>query len=223
MQRFLAGALSYLAFLFCITIHEFSHAVSADRLGDDTPRRAGRLTLNPVPHMDVFGTVILPLIGIVTAGAVIGYASTPVDPSAMRPRRWGPALTVLAGPASNALLCVGAALLARVVPSILWPAVDSNALSPEASTIVTIIDGARIALVRVAVLSGVLAVFNLLPAGPLDGALFWRYAFPESSVTAALNSGAAFLGVLAVFIFVLAGPTFSAVEEVVSFLAGAGW
>lgn len=216
MRAFLSAALSYLVFLFCITIHEFSHALFADRFGDSTPRRAGRLTLNPLPHMDLFGTVLLPLLGIISAGAVIGFAQTPVDPSAMRPRRWGPALTVLAGPASNAVVCVGAALAAGILGK--WPVAGlAGGLSDDA---LSFVEGARMALLRVGVLSGVLAIFNLLPAGPLDGALFWRYSFPESSVTAVLSSPMIWLGILALFLFMLAGPTVAAVQAVVGFLAG---
>ncbi len=215
MRTFLGGALSYLVFLFCITVHEFAHAWTANRFGDPTPGRAGRLTLNPLPHMDPFGTVLLPLLGILTSGAVIGYAATPVDPSVMRPRRWGPALTVLAGPSSNFLVCLVAALAARALSS-------AAELASGAAGAGLFLEGARIAALRVGVLSGVLGVFNLLPAGPLDGALFWRHVFPQSSVTRALSSPTAWLAVLAVFVFVLAAPTYSAVARLVRAVAGIG-
>ncbi len=216
MRTFLDGALSYAVFLFCVTVHEFSHAFFADRFGDGTPRAAGRLTLNPLPHMDPFGTVLLPLLGIVSSGAVIGFASTPVNPDTMKPRRLGPALTVLAGPLSNAVLCLGAALGARSMAGV------SEALASAGSGegVYAFASGMRIALVRVALLSGMLAIFNLLPAGPLDGALFWRYTFPHSPVTAALNSGMVWIAVLAVFLFLLADPVFGAISSAVEFLAG---
>lgn len=216
MGAFFDRALSYLTFLFCITVHEFSHAVVAHSFGDDTPKRARRLTLNPLPHMDLFGTVLLPLLGIVASGAVIGYASTPVDPAAMRSRRLGPALTVIAGPVSNAVLCVLAALGARLAGMAIGA--TRNGSLPEIALL--FLDGSRVASIRVARLSGVLAVFNLLPAGPLDGALFFRYSFPKSPAAAALNSGLAWMVVIVVFLFVLAGPIYKGVSSVVALLGG---
>ena len=141
--------------LLAITLHEAAHGYAADRLGDDTARRAGRISLNPLRHVDAFGTILLPALLLLTrAPFLFGYAK-PVPVSFWRlnhPRR-DMVLVAAAGPGMNLLLALGAAFLyhgiewlpARVAP---WAAENLwNAL-----------------LINV-----VLAVFNMLPLPPLDG------------------------------------------------------
>jgi Zn-dependent protease len=137
-----------------LTVHEFAHAWMAWRLGDDTAARAGRLTLNPLPHIDPFGTILLPLVG-----APIGWAKpTPVDVSRVRRGIRTSTADILisaAGPVSNLLFAVVGSVvygcLARFAPGTL-----------EAPGVVILLE-------RLMLVNASLCVFNLLPIPPLDG------------------------------------------------------
>jgi len=135
-----------LAFLIAITIHEAAHAFVADKLGDPTPRIQKRLTLNPLAHIDLYGTVLIPLFLIfVSSPFIFGWAKpVPVDPYNLANPKKDSALISFAGPLTNILLATILALFMRFG---LW-----NELS--------------LALIRFNV---VLAVFNLIPIHPLDG------------------------------------------------------
>src|SRR5215471_13089895 len=100
--------------IVAIILHEISHGVVAYGFGDDTAKRAGRLTLNPIPHVDPFGSIVLPAMGALAGLLIIGYAKpVPLNPNRMRnPRRYM-LFVSLAGPASNMLLMIGAALATR--------------------------------------------------------------------------------------------------------------
>ncbi|HEX9050107.1 MAG TPA: site-2 protease family protein [Anaeromyxobacter sp.] len=151
-----AGAvLNLIVLLLSLTFHEFFHAWSAWHLGDDTAARAGRLTLNPVPHIDLFGTILLPLMN-----APIGWAKpVPVNPSRFdRKFRMGTGDIIVssAGPLSNLLLGLLAAILlgvlARFAPDVVGGGSAAYAL-----------------LNRFMIVNAGLALFNLLPIPPLDG------------------------------------------------------
>lgn len=151
-----------------VILHEVMHGVVALRFGDDTAKRAGRLTLNPVAHVDLFGTILLPALLAVAGGGVFGYAKpVPVRPSRMRRPRDHGLLTSLAGPATNIVLAVAAALVLR---SVLGPA-DTPAAPSQLLVEVLVATG----LVNV-----VLAAFNLLPVPPLDGSALVERVLPES-------------------------------------------
>jgi Zn-dependent protease len=139
-------------FIFIILgaiIHEYSHAWMADYLGDPTARNAGRLTLNPLAHIDWFGTIILPLLMLVTFGAAFGYAKpVPYNPYNLKNQRRDPALVAVAGPGSNLFLALALSLIIRFIP-----------LSQD-----------FIRILGVGVYANVLLlVFNLVPIPPLDG------------------------------------------------------
>lgn len=147
----LPGALTNVGLFWMLTTpHEWAHAWVADRLGDDTPRREGRLTLNPLAHVDWIGTVILPAVTSLMGGGFLGWGKpVPTNPAQLRGGWNGLATVALAGPASNVILAV---LLAGV----------GRALASSQIRV------AELALQGV-VLSLYLAVFNLLPVPPLDG------------------------------------------------------
>ena len=210
MDRLLAGGLQYAVFLFAITLHEFSHAATASLFGDPTPKAYRRLTLNPLPHMDPFGTVVLPMLGIVLGGVVIGYAATPINPSLMRSPRRGALLTAAAGPLSNLATCVLAALSLRF-----FVFLDDYVSGNTHDVLV----GAKAMLVDLTWLSGILGVFNLLPVGPLDGAAMWEALFPDSRWTPRLRGGAAWMIGLAVWLLVLHSVAEAFVRVVVGSIA----
>lgn len=150
MQFDIAQALlDVLIFWILTTPHEFAHAWVADRLGDDTPRLEGRVTLNPLAHIDLMGTVIVPLACSLLGGVFFGWGrSVNCNPSRLRGGYGGLTKVALAGPVSNVIFAV---VLAGVYA--LWPA------------------GGDV-LYRAAYISLFLAVFNLLPVPPLDGSKF---------------------------------------------------
>ena len=156
-----------LVLLFSAIIHEVSHGFSAKLQGDDTAERAGRLTLNPLPHLDPFGSIILPLILALPAlfGApvfIIGWAKpVPFNPNNLRNKKWGPALVAAAGPAVNVLLAIIFGLFIRLIDFSFLPAFG-------------------IFLAIVVLINLLLAVFNLMPIPPLDGSKLLFSFFPYS-------------------------------------------
>ena len=155
--------------IFSIIIHEISHGAVALYLGDPTAKYAGRLTLNPLKHIDPFGSVILPailiLMKIVTGGGIIfGWAKpVPINHLNFRDPRWGMFWTGLAGPASNLVLAVIFAGIIRFVPNYLSPL---EFLLPFFAIIVW--------------LNLWLALLNLVPVPPLDGSKIFFSLFPIS-------------------------------------------
>lgn len=150
-----------------VILHEIAHGVVALHFGDDTARQAGRLTLNPVPHIDPFGSVILPALLAVTSAGVLGWAKpVPVDRSRLRRPRDHGLIVSLAGPATNIVLAVAAALALRLTAGGATPGLPGGSL-----------------LTRVLVLAGlvnvVLAAFNLLPVPPLDGSAVVERLLPR--------------------------------------------
>ena len=164
------------AILFCclvvaIILHEISHGVVALWCGDDTAKRAGRLTLNPVPHIDPFGSLILPAMGALAGLPVIGYAKpVPVNPALMRRPRRDMVFVSLAGPTTNFLLMAIAALTARF----LFAQGRGLGGTLDASTSDLVIE----IVFSFAVVNLLLGVFNLLPIPPLDGSALLERALP---------------------------------------------
>jgi len=139
---------------FSISFHECAHAWAANRNGDDTARLMGRMTLNPIPHIDIIGTVIIPVLFFFSSGfRLIGWGKpVPVNPVRFKNYRRGEIETSLAGPLSNLILVVGASLLLRLLYKI----------APGWSVVMGL-------LWQVAFLNMVLCLFNLIPIYPLDG------------------------------------------------------
>jgi Zn-dependent protease len=156
-----------------VILHEVSHGVVAWWLGDDTAKRAGRLTLNPVPHIDAFGSIILPAMGALAGLPIFGYAKpVPVDPRRLRRPRRDIIFVSLAGPATNLLLMAVAALGARAIYSsggVLAGTVDQS----TSNLLLEIV-------FYFALVNMLLGLFNLLPVPPLDGSALVERLLPSA-------------------------------------------
>lgn len=137
--------------IISVIVHEISHGYMANYLGDPTARLQGRLTMNPIPHIDPLGSVIVPgLLALSGTGVIFGWAKpVPYNPHNLN-SRYGDALVAAAGPASNLVLAVLAALMFRLTP-------------------MTAADPTGLFLLAVVLINIVLMVFNLVPIPPLDG------------------------------------------------------
>src|SRR5215831_1859334 len=108
-------AIFVIPIIIAITFHEAAHGYAALYFGDDTAKKAGRLTLNPLKHIDLFGTILLPVFMFLTTGSAFGWAKpVPVKFSALKDPRWDMGFVAAAGPAMNLLLALASALLWRV-------------------------------------------------------------------------------------------------------------
>ena len=152
------GAILFLVLLASLCIHEWAHAFTADKLGDGTPRRDGRVTLNPAAHIDLLGTIILPLLCIfVIPGGFFLAWGRPVmtNPSNYRQPRRDDVLVTAAGPGAN----LGLALLAAIIGGV------TSRFDPRVADLAMLIIQINVFL----------AVFNLLPLPPLDGGNIMRH------------------------------------------------
>jgi len=171
-----------IVFLFAISFHESAHAWMANRCGDPTARMLGRISLNPIRHIDPVGTILLPAIALFTGLKVIGWAKpTPVDPRNFQNPVLDDILTAVAGPVSNFVVATGAAIvlgaIALVAPGgrpivkeVVTGVVFSNSLLVPLSLLLY-------ELMRINIFLG---VFNLIPVPPLDGSHVLRHFLSES-------------------------------------------
>lgn len=150
--------LSIVILIISVILHELSHGYMADRLGDPTARLAGRLTLNPLKHIDPLGSIIVPLITSLF-GFTFGWAKpVPYNPYNLKNKRQGEFLIAAAGPASNLLIALVFGTILRFVAGGITDATSVTSLAP----FITIIS-------YIVIINIILAVFNLIPLPPLDG------------------------------------------------------
>ena len=165
MDRLFSILLSALAVIIGIVVHESAHALAAYVLGDSTARSRGRISLNPLAHIDPFGTVLLPLLMVLAGGPVFAYAKpVPVYLGNLKNPKRDEVLVALAGPLSNILLALVAALLYGVLlGAVLVPGLSAGTLS------LGFANGIASFLVTLMSVNLSLAFFNLIPLPPLDG------------------------------------------------------
>lgn len=150
-------AIAIIPLLYAIVIHEVAHGWVARQLGDDTAYRMGRLTLNPLKHIDPIGTILVPLVLILTVGFAFGWAKpVPVNFNNLRNRRRDTILVAAAGPLANLLMAIAWALIAKLA-----------SLLPDSITMLT----APLILMSMfgMIINAILMVFNLIPIPPTDG------------------------------------------------------
>lgn len=174
------GFIFHIAILIMsVVVHEVSHGYAASMLGDPTARLEGRLTLNPIKHLEFFGSFLIPSISYMLGGFIFGWAKpVPYNPYNLRPGRWSEATVAVAGPASNIAIALIFGLLLR-----------ANVSSNPAFMQIT----ASIVFINI-----LLAIFNLVPIPPLDGSKILFSIFPEKAyrLRAMLESYGMFLVVL---------------------------
>ena len=155
--------------LFSISLHEYAHARAAWLAGDDTASRAGRLTLNPIVHIDPFGSILVPAMCMFFGGFFIGWAKpVPVNPNQFKKSIWDVWVS-LAGPASNFLIVIVATIVFKII--LVSGILDSGALSEKSAEIIFYLMGHFISL------NVLLGLFNLIPIPPLDGSHIFFHFF----------------------------------------------
>jgi Zn-dependent protease len=173
----------FVVFLFSLSFHEAAHAWTSERFGDDTGRYQGRITLNPLAHIDLLGTVLIPLMGFMKGGfSFIGWAK-PVEtnPNSWRNRTVANIMVAMAGPGSNLLLAV-IALIA--IKSMILAGVVVPYVGPMTVILPLAQDGLMVPVAKILsiflLLNVSLAVFNMLPIPPLDGSHVMESLLPPS-------------------------------------------
>ncbi len=198
--------------IFSVVVHEVAHAWQARREGDDTAERLGRLTLNPVPHLDFIGSVLVPMLLYFThSGFMFGWAKpVPVNPANYREYKWGDIRVSLAGIVSN----LGLALLATLAGAVVF----------KVGSVVGPLGGVTDALARMAMygifINLILAFFNLIPLPPLDGSHVLFHFLPRQAALQYRRAGRYGLLILMGLFFFLP-DTFNVLLRPVTWLMGA--
>ncbi len=170
--------------LVAVTLHEAAHAWMADKKGDDTAKELGRLTFNPLPHIDPFGTIIMPLVLYVTTQTLFGYAKpVPVNTARLRRPAQDMAWIAAAGPLMNLLIAVASGLLYRGLISLnpnAYLSLEMNHFSGAVNADTSVLTPLLMMLHTSVIVNIVLFVFNLIPIPPLDGGRVIVGLLPES-------------------------------------------
>jgi Zn-dependent protease len=191
-----------IAFLFAISVHESAHAWMANRCGDPTARMLGRITLNPIKHIDPIGTIVMPVLAYISHFPMIGWAKpTPVDPRHFRNPVRDDILTSLAGPVSNLIVASGAVvgLSIIILSSPLGRSLVQGNFGYESSSVLVPV---TLLLKEFLFINVLLAAFNVIPVPPLDGSHVLRHFLPEGARRAYDMMG--MFGLL--LLFVVGGP-----------------
>ncbi|MEK7660343.1 MAG: site-2 protease family protein [Patescibacteria group bacterium] len=183
-------------FLMSVIAHEVSHGAVALALGDPTAKYEGRLTLNPIKHIDPWGSIVLPLVSYLSFGFAFGYAKpVPYNPYNLRNQQWGPAMVAVAGPLTNIVLAVAVAIIYRLLP-------ETSQYLMQYRDILAFVVSINIWL----------AIFNLVPIPPLDGSKVLAAVLPyrmRTIIDAIEAYGIIFLLIFVFFFVNLLGPLFS--------------
>jgi len=208
----MATILALIILILSIIVHEVAHGYAANSLGDPTARLAGRLTLNPLPHIDPMGSIVIPALLTLTGSPILfGWAKpVPYNPYNLKDQRWGETLVAVAGSATNILLAIIFGLVVRFGAS---AGLDTMALSLAAT---------------IAFVNLFLGLFNLIPFPPLDGftalrsVLPWHLSSRLLRLEASLrNAGTlSLIFFLLIFSYVFAGPFYTLVVWIFGLITG---
>lgn len=194
--------------IFSLSLHEAAHGWMASRLGDPTARMLGRVTLNPIKHIDPFGTIILPAIMlIINPSFLFGWAKpTPVTPKNFKNITRDDILTTVAGPASNFLAAVGATIVLLIISKVSGQGAQIvhfvaasgslNILAAQGSVLIPLVGLLYLAIY----LNLILAAFNLIPLPPLDGSHIFRHMLPYKALRLYDS-----IGMIGLFVFFIWG------------------
>lgn len=167
-------AFNLVSFVLAIVFHEVAHGFAAWRLGDPTAKAAGRLTLNPLAHVDLFGSVVLPAMLMIMGGPIFGYAKpVPYNPTFFKNKRVGDFIVGMAGPLANLVM----ALIGSGVAFALADSVTANAVSSDPSLFLLYFYFWFLPMFIM--INLYLMFFNLLPVPPLDGSSIFALFIPE--------------------------------------------
>lgn len=197
--------------IMSVVVHEVSHGLMAFYLGDSTAKYAGRLTLNPIKHLDLWGSFIVPFLMIVSLGFGFGWAKpVPYNPYNLRDQKRGPAWVALAGPVSNIIMAVIFGLGARFIPLSATVKMEITRGIFDYSNLSVLLSGSFPAIffwifMMILTINVFLAVFNLIPIPPLDGSKLLFAAFPISEQKKIALEQFGFIFLL-MFIFLLSAP-----------------
>lgn len=175
-----------IVFLFAISVHESAHAWMASRRGDQTARMLGRVTLNPIKHIDPIGTVLLPVIAAISHFPMIGWAKpTPVNPRNFKNQVMDDILTSVAGPISNFIVATCALVLLLIIKlssplgkQIIF-GIPYGMISPEMNSV---LEPSSLLLYELMRINIILGIFNLIPVPPLDGSHVLRHFLPANAL-----------------------------------------
>ena len=191
-----------IAFLFAISVHESAHAWMADRLGDPTARMLGRVSLNPIRHIDIVGTILLPAIAVITGVPLLGWAKpTPVDTHNFKNPVRDDVLTAVVGPISNFVMAFGCFLVLVMIAKssaaglIIVQSLAERTLADISSSWMPI----ALIFHEALKLNLLLGIFNLIPLPPLDGSHVIRHLLPDGIRRGFDMAGIALLWLLVLF------------------------
>jgi Zn-dependent protease len=195
---------SIVVLIFSVVIHEVSHGFMANILGDNTARHAGRLTLNPIKHLDPMGSFIFPMLTYFSTGFIFGWAKpVPYNPYNLRDQKWGEAKVAAAGPLSNLFVALVFGLIVR------FGAGTLEMLSAPTEMLYLIIQ-----------LNLILAVFNLVPIPPLDGSKILFSVLPYHLRHVQEFMERYWLAFLVFFIFFMGNVLSPVIEHLFKFIVG---